>query len=123
MPFRVILALFSVCLTTNLFAQNLEISLSDKSAKFTYGTLVGASTAGRTELNTGILYNDDHNFLFDIGILVIDAAGSKSPGLKVGVGPKFYYADVETGNVAGIQLARSSSRAAALPSHSRPGSR
>jgi hypothetical protein len=41
----------------------------------------------------GFLYNEDDNLLGEISLLVIDEAGTKSPGLELGVGPKLYLAD------------------------------
>ncbi|MCF6209421.1 MAG: YfaZ family protein [Gammaproteobacteria bacterium] len=72
-------------------AQSLDINLGDKSASFRYNAFVGGSTFGRTELNFGVLYNEDKNRYADIGLLVVDTAGSKAPGLEVGIGPKVMF--------------------------------
>lgn len=85
------LILTSALLSSNASAQRVDINLNQDSARFTYVTLIGGSTFGRTEMNVGALYNEDDNYAVDIGLQVIDAAGSKTPGLELGVGPRFYY--------------------------------
>jgi hypothetical protein len=92
--------------TAGVAAQKLDVNLSNDSARFNYVQLVGGSTFGRTEMNAGFLYNEDKNSLFDIGLHVIDMAGSKTPGLEVGVGPKFYYgtSKKKSADVAAIAL-------------------
>lgn len=72
-------------------AQGLDINLGNKSAAFRYNAFVGGSTFGRTELNFGFLYNSDKNRYGDVGLLVVDKAGSKAPGLEVGIGPKLMF--------------------------------
>lgn len=69
-------------------AQGMDINLGNKSAAFRYNAFVGGSTFGRTELNFGFLYNSDKNRYGDVGLLVVDQAGSKAPGLEVGIGPR-----------------------------------
>jgi len=72
-------------------AQGMDINLGNKSASFRYNAFVGGSTFGRTELNFGFLYNSDKNRYGDVGLLVVDQAGSKAPGLEVGIGPKVMF--------------------------------
>ena len=72
-------------------AQKIDINLSQESARLTHISLVGGSNFGRTEMNVGLLYNEDDNAVLDVGLQVIDAVGSKTPGLEIGVGPRFYY--------------------------------
>jgi len=91
---RILTTLFllgSTLLAGNANAQRLDINLNQTSARFTYTNLVGGSTFGRTEMNTGLLYNEDSNLVINVDLQVIDAAGSKTPGLELGVGPRFYY--------------------------------
>jgi len=85
------LIITSILVSANASAQRLDINLKQDSARFTYIALIGGSTFGRTEMNAGILYNEDGNQVADIGLQVIDVAGSKTPGLELGVGPRFYY--------------------------------
>ena len=94
---RILLVVICMFVSNALYARSLDFSLSSESAQINYG---------RTELGFGFLYNDDKNYLADISLLVIDEAGSKSPGLEIGVGTKFYYAyaDPSNVNVAAIGL-------------------
>ena len=86
-----LLILASTLVSTSASAQRIDITLKQDSARFSYIALVGGSTFGRTEMNTGLLYNEDKNVAVDVGLQVIDVAGSKTPGLELGVGPRFYY--------------------------------
>jgi hypothetical protein len=86
-----LLILTGVLVSTSVNAQRIDITLKQDSARFSYVSLIGGSTFGRTEMNTGLLYNEDENMTVDIGLQVIDVAGSKTPGLELGVGPRFYY--------------------------------
>lgn len=86
-----LLILASLLLSTTASAQRIDITLKQDSARFSYITLIGGSTFGRTEMSTSFLYNEDENTAVDIGLQVIDVAGSKTPGLELGVGPRFYY--------------------------------
>jgi YfaZ precursor len=88
---RTLITLSLILLSTAASAQRLDINLKQDSARFSYITLIGGSTFGRTELNAGLLYNEDGNKVANIGLQVIDMAGSKTPGLELGVGPRFYY--------------------------------
>lgn len=103
---RYLTALVLLTASAGVAAQKLDINLSNDTAQFIYTAQIGGSTFGRTEMNAGFLYNDANNTLFDLGLLVVDLAGSKTPGLEVGVGPKFYYASSDTADatVAAIAL-------------------
>jgi hypothetical protein len=90
--------------STNSPAASFDLNLSNKSAQMRFASVIGGTTVGRTEASLGFLYNDDEKYVLDIGLLVIDVAGSKSPGLEIGVGPKFYFADGDKGEAAAIGL-------------------
>lgn len=81
-----------------------DLNLSNKSAQARYATVIGGSTLGRTESSVSFLFTDSSKYVVDFGLLVIDVAGSKSPGLEVGVGPKFYFADGDNGQAVTIGL-------------------
>ena len=100
-----ILILGSALISGNASAQRLDINLKQDSARFSYITLIGGSTFGRTEMNTGILYNEDNNLAANIGLQVIDVAGSKTPGLELGVGPRFYYLKHDKSHSNGAAIA------------------
>lgn len=101
-----LLILAGLLLSSTASAQRIDITLKEDSARFSYITLIGGSTFGRTEMNTGILYNEDKNMAVNIGMQVIDVAGSKTPGLELGVGPRFYYLrhDQKDANAAVVAL-------------------
>jgi hypothetical protein len=85
-------------------AATFDINLSNKSAQVRYATVIGGSTLGRTESSAEFLYTESSKYVLDFGLLVIDVAGSKSPGLEVGVGPKLYFADGDNGHTVAIGL-------------------
>lgn len=91
MSARILTILLLVLASASANAQRIDITLKDDSARFSYISLIGGSTFGRTEMNVGFLYNEDDNMALDVGLQVIDVAGSKTPGLELGVGPRFYY--------------------------------
>ena len=75
-------------------AQTASITLSDSSAQLGYGFLVGGGSYGRNELKVEFLYNDKETYLADVSMQVFDEVGSKSLGLKAGVGAKLYGASL-----------------------------
>jgi hypothetical protein len=104
MPLRHLIAACSLIIAGSAAAETFDMNLSSDSAQLKYGTLVGGSTYGRTEISTGFLYNEDDNSLFELGLHVVDVAGSKSPGLTLAVGPKLYYATTDDGDSIALGL-------------------
>ncbi|NOZ52577.1 MAG: hypothetical protein GXP08_05450 [Gammaproteobacteria bacterium] len=108
MTLRVLLALLvamlAIAVSTTAVARKFDMNFSDESAQFKYDFLIGATNYGRTELGVGFIYNEDDNNLAEISLQVIDQAGSKTPGLELGVGPKVYAADTNAGDVAAVGL-------------------
>jgi len=102
---RILTAFLLILLSTTVSAQRLDINLKQDSARFSYIALIGGSTFGRTEMNAGILYNEDGNQAANVGLQVIDMAGSKTPGLEVGVGPRFYYLKHDASNSSAAAVA------------------
>ena len=90
---RLIAFVLCAVISSSLYARTFDINLSSDAAQFKYASLIGATNYGRTELGFGFLYNEDDTLLGEISLLVIDEAGTKSPGLELGVGPKLYIAD------------------------------
>lgn len=87
------------------YAENLDLALGDKSAQLQYITSAGGTTYGRTELSFAGLYNEKTKAtLGEIGLLVVDAAGSKTPGLVIGIGPKLWFTDQAQGNAVALGL-------------------
>jgi len=96
---RLMLILLLSALCSTSLARSFDINLSDDAAQFKYGSLIGGTNYGRTEMSIGFLYNEDDNYLGEIGLLVIDEAGSKTPGLELGVGPKFWFGGSDEADV------------------------
>jgi len=88
-----LISLLLILSSTQVFAQNLELNLSEHSAQAKYSAAVGGTTYGRSELVFGGLYNDkEKTTLGEISLLVVDNAGVNSPGLELGIGPKVWVA-------------------------------
>ena len=102
---RILSTVLLLIVSFGVNASRLDINLNQDSARFTYYSLMGGSTYGRTEMSTGILYNEDKNYLLELGLQVVDVAGSESPGLEIGVGPKLYYMGSDTPDVSGLSIA------------------
>lgn len=96
---RLMLVLLLSVISSTSLARSFDINLSSDAAQFKYGSLVGGTNYGRTEMGIGFLYNEDDNYLGEIGLLVIDEAGSKTPGLELGVGPKFWFGGSDKADV------------------------
>jgi len=96
---RLMLVLLLSVISSTSLARSFDINLSSDAAQFKYGSLVGGTNYGRTEMGIGFLYNEDDNYLGEIGLLVIDEAGTKTPGLELGVGPKFWFGGSDKANV------------------------
>lgn len=98
--------LFALGVSTPATSASFDINLSDKSVQGKYAMAIGGSAVGRTELSFGLLYNDDDdsNYLGEVGLMVVDVAGSKAPGLELGVGGKLYFADATNGDAVALGL-------------------
>ena len=102
---RTLIALLLLIISTAASAQKLDLSLSPDTARFSITNLIGGTSFGRTELTAGFLFNEDDNTVFDIGLQVIDLAGTKTPGLEIGVGPRLYFVSMDNPNADGAALA------------------
>ncbi|MFV2055778.1 MAG: YfaZ family outer membrane protein [Thiohalomonadales bacterium] len=86
-------------------AQDFTINLGDTSVQVNYATNIGGTDYGRSELRFGYLRNSDYDTdMLEVGLLVIDNAGSKAPGLEVGLGPKLYIARTDCCDASAIGL-------------------
>jgi hypothetical protein len=74
----------------------LDMNLSDDSVRVRYGQDLAGSPQGRKQYGVGMLYNTDDNAMIDMWFQITDEAGSKAPGLDVGVGPKAYFGTTDT---------------------------
>jgi len=113
---RILAAFLLILLSTTVNAQRIDVNLKQDSARFSYITLIGGSTFGRTEMTTGILYNEDGNQVVNLGLQVIDVAGSKTPGLELGVGPRLYYLKHDDTDSSGAAVALGGQLRYKLPS-------
>jgi len=89
-----------LCVVTMLLAcagaaaQEIDLTLSDNSALFRY-LKHGTSTYGQSEIDAGLLYTNDSDFLLMLGLQVQGEAGSGSPGLNAGIGFKGFTANTD----------------------------
>lgn len=102
---RILITVLLLTASLGANAARLDVNLNQDSARFTYYSLIGGSNYGRTEMSTGLLYNEDKNYLLELGLQVVDVAGSESPGLEIGVGPKIYYMHADDADVSGLSIA------------------
>ncbi len=102
---RILTTMLLLIASVSASAARLDVNLNQDSARFTYYSLIGGSTYGRTEMSSGLLYNDDKNYLLELGLQVVDVAGSDSPGLEIGVGPKLFYMFDDAADVTGLSIA------------------
>lgn len=102
---RILLTGVLLVISVGANATKIDVNLNQESARFTYYSLIGGSTFGRTEMSAGVLYNEDKNSLWGLGIQVIDVAGSKTPGLEIGVGPKLYFLTSDKPDASGVVIA------------------
>lgn len=101
---KLILAALLTTGSSLAMAQSADISLGNQSASFRYNATVGGSSLGRTEINVGGLYNQDGNVYGGLGLLVVDNAGSKAPGLEIGIGPKLLFLWHDTPDAKGAAI-------------------
>ncbi len=90
MRLKIILSGMLLGLAQAAGAQTLSASLSEDSAQVKYGLFVAGQEFGRTEFSMGVLFNDSDEYVAETGLLVVDEAGSKAPGLTIGLGGKLY---------------------------------
>ncbi|NOY62535.1 MAG: hypothetical protein GXP10_05150, partial [Gammaproteobacteria bacterium] len=79
--------------------QSLDVSLSADTARFEYQSPLGESGFNNTHLNLGFLYTDDDDVVGFAGAQILDEVGSGSPGLKLGIGTRAYFASIEDADI------------------------
>lgn len=100
--FRVIVFAAFFLASAGAYAANATLSLSEHSALMKFNLWVGGQSFGRSEAGIGLLYNDEDSYLAEANFHVIDEAGSKAPGLMLGVGGKFYGVNTSTVGVMAL---------------------
>jgi hypothetical protein len=78
-----------------VMADEIDLTLSDSSALFRY-LKQSHSNYGQTELDAGLLYTENNDFMLMLGMQVMGEAGSGSPGLNLGIGFKGFTANTDT---------------------------
>jgi len=91
-----LLILFACATTTPVIADEIDFNVSPDTVRFTYSKPIGSSDYGRKDLTYGVLYNENDNLFVDFALHIIDEAGSKFPGLELGIGPKAYLGQTDT---------------------------
>jgi len=102
--FRLLLLAVSFGFISVGHAQTASISLSENSAQLNYSLLVGGQSYGRSEFGTGVYFDSNDKYLVEAGLQVVDEAGSKAPGLTVGLGGKFYGAKVPDNDMLALGI-------------------
>jgi hypothetical protein len=83
-------------------AQTIRVLLSDDVARFSYSTEIMGQKFGGLELETGLLYTDDNDYLLSVGAMV--RGESVDMPIIVGVGGRLYYADVEPHTLGALAI-------------------
>ena len=71
MSIRILTTILLLITSFGAYASRLDVNLNQDAARFTYYTLIGGSNYGRTEMSTGLLYNEDDNYLLELGMQVV----------------------------------------------------
>jgi len=97
-----------IFLTTMLFmsatasAEDVEITLGNNSARFMYITEAFGQDFGRLEMEAGVLYTEDSDYLANFGLLV--RGESVSVPMIVSLGARAYAAEVQNYSVGAIAI-------------------
>ncbi len=103
-------------------AHAVDINLNDDAAQFRYLAYDGrAGGFGKREMDIGVLFTTDDDYLGMFGAQVIAEAGARSPGLEAGIGFKVFGARTERANVSAnlFSLAIGGQLRMTLPPHRR----
>ena len=99
---RIILVIAALLISNAASAQEVNIHLSNESARFMYLTEASGEDFGRLEFEAGFLYNKQSDFLVNAGLLV--RGESVSVPLIVAIGARGYYAKFASSDVAAIAI-------------------
>lgn len=81
---------------TSAQASGLDVSLSDKTADFTYLTDSGSLGYGGADIGVGVFYNENSDVLLHGQIMVTGKPlGEKNKGVQFGVGGKVYAGELD----------------------------
>jgi len=105
MRIQLLIPLLVLLSTTQAFAANFELNLSEHAAQGKYTSAVGGNNFGKTEFTMGGVYNDDKQAtVAEMSVLVVDQAGANSPGLEMGIGPKLFFARRDDYNAFAVAI-------------------
>ena len=104
MFFRHGMAILLAAWSSSALAISADVSIGEDSARFEFGSYVSGLAQGRTQSEIGLLYNTDEDNVFHAGMHVYDIAGTKTPGLQLGIGGRVYAGDVINDNVIALGL-------------------
>ena len=99
---RIVLLAAALLMSSTVFSQEMRVQLGNKSAKFSYLTEAFGQDLGRLELETGVLYNTDNDYLLNLGLLV--RGESVSIPLIVAIGARLYYSDVKNYHIGALAI-------------------
>ncbi len=99
MALRTFLAVVLVLCSHMALARTLDVNLSSDTAEFRFGVNPSAQgRLGNSELDLGVIFTTDDDVLGVLGLQVIGDTGSRSPGLKAGVGVRLFGGSTDRGN-------------------------
>lgn len=94
MRLRILFTTLALISASTAHAYTAEVALSEETARFNFSSFVGGFQGGRAQFDAGMLFNEDNDYVINTGLHVIDMAGSKSPGVQLGVGGTLYIAEI-----------------------------
>ncbi len=99
---RIILLVTALFMSGAASSEEINIQLSNDTARFMYLTEAFGQNFGRLELEAGFLYNENDDTLVNLGLLV--RGESVSVPLIVSIGARAYYARLAAYNVGAIAI-------------------
>ena len=71
--------------SSTVFADAVDVNLSNDVAQFQYLAPAGKVGPGKSEFHIGFLYNDSNNAMGDVGLMVMNNAGESDVSFGVGI--------------------------------------
>lgn len=99
-----VISIFFIVVSGSAYAaQGLDIGLSDTFVQFKYSRRIMGGEYGRNDAFLGLLYNSEQEtYMIETGLQIFDDAGSMTPGLQAGVGPKVYMGITDATSITDI---------------------
>lgn len=99
---RIIMLSLLLFMSSKAFSQDFDVTLGNQSARFMYITEAFGQDFGRLEMEAGLLYNEDNDYLGNLGLLV-RGEGVSVP-IIVSIGARAYFAKVQDYSVGAIAI-------------------